>query len=278
MFEFQFDHQPLPSTTDAGLDGKHVKPGSHTAIVQAEFIHLNQQIHLLKRMISDIRFEIIHQEKDELPISNVIETQSDLIPLVYEGGLKTWECSFDLLNYLSKINLQDKTVMELGCGSALPGIYALTQGAHVDFQDYNEDVIQMLTMPNVLLNTNQEFLQAALNNELEFELDYRNLSNQSQFYSGDWGNFEGIMLQQHYDLIITSESIYAQESHAKLIQLMKYLLKKDGIILVAAKSFYFGCSGSLNSFLESCKTLFDINVKWTDSSSVRREIVELRLK
>ena len=33
------------------------------------------------------------------------EKKSDLIPLVYEGGLKIWECSVDLVKYLMEIGL-----------------------------------------------------------------------------------------------------------------------------------------------------------------------------
>ena len=48
--------------------------------------------------------------------------KSDLISGVYEGGLKVWECSFDLVDYILKKRSEDpewlkgKTVLELGCG------------------------------------------------------------------------------------------------------------------------------------------------------------------
>ena len=32
-----------------------------------------------------------------------LDAPSDLVPGVYEGGLKTWECSIDLVNYLDGV-------------------------------------------------------------------------------------------------------------------------------------------------------------------------------
>jgi hypothetical protein len=39
--------------------------------------------------------------------------------LVYEGGMKIWECSIDLVKYLSGtvVDLHGKKVLELGCGA-----------------------------------------------------------------------------------------------------------------------------------------------------------------
>lgn len=62
--------------------------------------------------------------------------------------------------------LKGKNIIEIGCGHALPGIYCLMNGAaNVDFQDFNEEVLTHLTIPNILLNV-------------------KNIN--SKFYSGDW--------------------------------------------------------------------------------------------
>ena len=39
--------------------------------------------------------------------------------LVYEGGMKIWECSIDLVKYLSEtvVDLHGNKVLELGCGA-----------------------------------------------------------------------------------------------------------------------------------------------------------------
>jgi hypothetical protein len=61
-------------------------------------------ITLSRRDLFDARFQLLAQadedkaeEKDEL---RFVDAPSDLVRGVYEGGLKTWECSVDLAGYL----------------------------------------------------------------------------------------------------------------------------------------------------------------------------------
>ncbi|TFK41589.1 hypothetical protein BDQ12DRAFT_389843 [Crucibulum laeve] len=98
-----------------------------------------------------------------------LEAPSDLVPGIYEGGLKTWECSLDLVDYLSSLKTpgavnvyQGKRVLELGCGTAIPSLYVLHEilsappspdapPTYVHLQDYNASVLDLVTLPNVLL-------------------------------------------------------------------------------------------------------------------------------
>ncbi|XP_023240637.1 histidine protein methyltransferase 1 homolog isoform X2 [Centruroides sculpturatus] len=66
------------------------------------------------------------------------KNHSDLIPGIYEGGLKIWECTLDLINYLQENDIVKKgmNILDLGCGAGLAGIFAYLKGANVDFQDY----------------------------------------------------------------------------------------------------------------------------------------------
>lgn len=58
--------------------------------------------------------------------------------LLFSGGLKIWECTIDLINYLIDENIlfTYKNVLDLGCGTGLLGIYSMLKDAVVDFQDY----------------------------------------------------------------------------------------------------------------------------------------------
>lgn len=93
-------------------------------------------------------------ESDKIP--NFDNKQYDLVPNVYEGGFKIWECTLDLISYIreSNIDFNQKKILDLGCGVGLLGVYALTQcGAHqVDFQDYNQEVLLRCTGPTVIVN------------------------------------------------------------------------------------------------------------------------------
>uniref|UniRef100_A0A3B5LY04 protein-histidine N-methyltransferase n=1 Tax=Xiphophorus couchianus TaxID=32473 RepID=A0A3B5LY04_9TELE len=87
------------------------------------------------------------------------EKNSDLISGVYEGGLKVWECTYDILEIMEKEGetFSGKTVLDLGCGAGLLGILALKRGARqILFQDYNSTVIEQLTVPNVILNCEED--------------------------------------------------------------------------------------------------------------------------
>ena len=81
-------------------------------------------IRLLKRNITDVMFDVA--QKDELDVDEkddvllkAVNSKSDLIPGVYEGGMKTWECTYDLICYHSSIlksypeRFQGKKILEV---------------------------------------------------------------------------------------------------------------------------------------------------------------------
>lgn len=83
---------------------------------------------------------------------------------------------------------------------------------------------------------------------------------------------------EKYDVLLTAETIYEQEYHTRLYQLMKTIIKKGGSAYVAAKGYYFGCSGSLSQFLDLVRRdqHCEIETVFQNSQTVRREIVRLR--
>ena len=77
-------------------------------------------------------------EGDLSPALATNKTATDLLPGQYEGGLKIWECSEDLVSFLHQSRLEGmdgNLVLELGCGAALPGLLAFKHGAHGDWSD-----------------------------------------------------------------------------------------------------------------------------------------------
>ncbi|XP_078347361.1 histidine protein methyltransferase 1 homolog [Oculina patagonica] len=240
--------------------------------------------HLRMKHVSETNVEESLKDRQDVhgyDIVTAAENSTDLIPSVYEGGLKIWECSIDLVEYLleSGVNFRGKRVLEIGCGAGLPGIYALLQGAEVHFQDYNDDVIEYVTIPNVLFNLAQQ------NEQCQLETATFDLLGSAQkccrFFSGDWGsvvNFINpeLVSDMMYDVILTSETIYAVESHAKLYHFIKRHLKKpDGIAYVAAKTHYFGVGGGTRSFEKLVKLdgVFDVSICKVYSDCVQREIL-----
>jgi ribosomal protein L11 methylase PrmA len=84
--------------------------------------------------------------------------ETDLIPGVYEGGFKMWECTTDVIRYLSSNSLlldrlKGSRVLDLGCGNGFLGIFSLLRGAScATFSDFNDDVLTELTCKNILRN------------------------------------------------------------------------------------------------------------------------------
>jgi hypothetical protein len=54
---------------------------------------------LPRRELFDIKLQLLSAEDPEETV-RYADTPSDLVRGVYEGGLKTWECSADLAQYL----------------------------------------------------------------------------------------------------------------------------------------------------------------------------------
>jgi len=204
-------------------------------------------------------------------VTPALEDDSDLVTGKYEGGMKIWECCLDLVQYLheEKFNFSGKRVLELGCGAGLPGLYAAKFGAEVWFNDYNEDVLNEITIPNLLLNTPETTDQI-----------------RHRFFSGDWRSFETNILKKElnseemkFDTILTSETIYNQDNQEKLVSIFKNYLKKDGEVLVSGKTFYFGVGGGMRQFEGVVRDAkLDCKQVKTFNSGVTREILKVKLK
>ncbi|XP_045772530.1 histidine protein methyltransferase 1 homolog [Maniola jurtina] len=206
----------------------------------------------------------------ETGLKNLIELSekehSDLVAGKYEGGLKIWECTYDLIEYFEKypgeINFKDAKVLDLGCGAGILGIYAFLKKAFVTFQDYNKEILEYCTIPNVLLNIEEE--------EREKEI-------RCKFYSGDWMSFDKLLDKSEvFDIILTSETIYNQQNYDKLISLFLNRLSDKGTVFVGAKTYYFGVGGGTRQFEASIEnTNLKSEVVMKTSSGIQREILKI---
>ncbi|XP_071736370.1 uncharacterized protein [Rutidosis leptorrhynchoides] len=182
---------------------------------------------------------------------------SDLVPGKYEGGLKLWEGSLDLVRTLrleiecGNISLAGKKVLELGCGHGLPGIFSCLQGASaVHFQDFNSEVLQCLTIPNVVANLPQK--DQSPNNY-----------SKVRFFAGDWSEVHQILPNVQtddkesdssasvgYDIILMAETVYSISTLPALYELIKKVMSHpNGVVYMAAKKYYFGVGGGSRRFI-----------------------------
>lgn len=214
---------------------------------------------------------------------NEINKTHDVVPGKYEGGLKIWESSIDLAKYLieNKLKFNRKiNILELGCGHGLPVLALLKIIPHeyinsIYLQDFNKECLEKITCPNI---------SHALS-DIKINI---------KFIYGDWKHLlsENLIPSNYFDLILTSETIYNNLYYKSLLNLMKYSLnikEKDSFILLAAKTYYFGCKGNIHDFCNLAKSneyLFKLSDNLLvnnnnempfnkDQMSISREIIKM---
>ncbi|NWU86068.1 MET18 methyltransferase, partial [Onychorhynchus coronatus] len=228
-------------------------------------------------------------------VSKSVSSHSDLIPGVYEGGLKIWECTFDLMDYFSEAEIQftNKTVLDLGCGAGLLGIVALKGKAErVHFQDYNSTVIEEITLPNVVANCVNEGTSGKDRNASKPPAKRPKKAEGSpdvltkcRFFSGEWSEVSQLLLSSNkpfskYDIILTSETIYNPDYYSALHDTLAQLLDKNGHVYLASKVHYFGVGGGIylfQKFIEE-RNVFRTSIIKTIDQGLQRCIMEMAFK
>ena len=216
-------------------------------------------------------------EKLIAEFSDAKARNSDLISGVYEGGMKIWEGSLDLMTYICPDDVRGKQVIELGCGFGLPGLLAHQYGAEsVHFQDYNESVLLKVTGPSALL---QSLPTSSDGSHFTDHLSRIDHVTNFRFFAGDWSNIAAVA-KERYDVILTAETIYEVSNYPKLHEVMKKLVKKTGVVIVASKSFYFGVGGGVHSWIDyvTQQRHFDVIKKKTIEDHLQRHILVMRVR
>lgn len=235
-----------------------------------------------RREVFDVKHQIM-MEDTHTEETQILLGDEDLRNNVYEGGLKSWECSFDVVNKLSEMSEFPASIVEIGCGSSLPSCFIFKQLLHAEhvptkfiLTDYNESILRLVTLPNLIINwaksmgdTDFSALQADSDTPVkEDELQITpnvidqfcrtlQLANIDLcLVAGAWcAQFLHLLsdnLSPHQpSLIISSETIYSPQALPIVGEVFLGLLEnaKESKVLVAAKDIYFGVGGSVNEFL-----------------------------
>ena len=145
---------------------------------------------------------------------------------VYEGGRELWECALDLVEWLAaKSRRPSGTVLELGCGRGLPGLWCLRRGNDVVFSDYDADVLERYT-----------------------RVDAARVGGQCHFYGGDWRGLPAALSADgfgKFDLLLSAETAYREDTTRSLVECIARTLSATGEAVVATKRYYFGCGGGV---------------------------------
>ena len=216
------------------------------------------------------QYEITPYKSSNKQITSMkLPNNTDLIPGKYEGGLKIWECSLDLIDFLPSVfanlpGVDKATVLDLGCGHGFGGLYFALKGANVVFQDFNPEVLEQITKSYIIQIKEK------------YNVD---LMNKCMFASGDWGNFT---FNGKFDVIVSGDTLYNVDNYDKIYNILKTYLDKNGRAYFATKKFYYGVGGGMNQFRAYImeKGEFDITkVKEINTGmSNIRDILELKWK
>ncbi|XP_048842665.1 histidine protein methyltransferase 1 homolog [Brienomyrus brachyistius] len=285
------------AVNDAGLKVKPAvehNPKSHPSLFENSVFETLcvgslPPLHYLNETVFETTTSV--EADSEKILSQTAALHSDLISGVYEGGLKIWECTYDLLEYIEAegVSFVGKKVLDLGCGAGLLGIAALKMGASdVHFQDYNSTVVDRLTIPTVLLNCEDSSVEeddgSPSSKKRATDLSQHPQFAKCRFFSGDWAAFLPLMVSRDtapkYDIILTSETIYNTAYYAALHQVFHKLLDSDGVIYLATKSHYFGVGGGLllfQKFVEE-RAVFGIRCVRDVEQGLQRHVVALSFK
>lgn len=144
--------------------------------------------------------------------------------------------------------------------------------------DYNEDVLRLVTLPNILLTwiTTVENgdvqgeaprTDAECSGEVEitqalisrFLADLNRNTLNLNFLSGPWSpRLAALMPSSAADMgcvVLAAETIYSPASTAAFVDLLAILLKrvKMSKAMIGAKRMYFGVGGSVDGLKEACR-------------------------
>lgn len=225
-------------------------------------------------------------------VERIEASANDLVPAVYEGGLKVWESSMDLVRYmheepdaalsllnsLAQIPNSDNNrrlkFLELGCGHGLPSCYILRLAAHLGLlekiqmvlADYNDFVLTDALVSNIVLNMANSSVGGQ-------EVSSADLAKCLQFGSGDWfGLLDEHMLHQ-VDWIAAAETLYSVEAAKETAYLISRLLRPEtGQAWVASKRYYFGVGGGVDAFCTAAESITVDNVLSESNENIRYKL------
>nr|XP_033801002.1 protein N-lysine methyltransferase METTL21A isoform X2 [Geotrypetes seraphini] len=119
---------------------------------------------------------------------------------------------------MGAVNLQGRSVIELGAGTGLVGIVAALLGAHVTITDRQ-----------VALEFLESNIQANLPTTLQHKVVVKELT---------WGHNLGNFSPDAFDLIVGSDIIYLEETFLDLLQTLEHLSLEQTLILLSCRIRY----------------------------------------
>lgn len=295
-------------TTPAVVPQTHTLHALLSSLVNVRFTFDNHSTPanniVYRRALFDIKYQVMMEDTETSAKGLLLDNASDLQKNIYEGGFKSWECSYDVVDHLAeklKDGLSIGSFVELGCGSALPSCYLLVhaltkkQKLNMVLTDFNYEVLRLVTVPNLVihwastidpqrlfelsnidgqpLNNDELLLTPALLDAFEEALKASSI--ELSFVSGGWAR-DFLQFVPSVDYIVLSETIYSVETSAVVAEILLELLKTGGTALVAAKNIYFGVGGSVIEFVNYVGDRAKLDVKELEGG-LKRSLITMTM-
>jgi hypothetical protein len=194
----------------------------------------------------------------------------------------------------------------MGCGTALPSLalfqWQLAQEHDpadlcLSFADYNPSVLQLVTVPNLLLSWAQSRSTSDWESEGELDIDAELLEAFTKalqersirliFFSGAWSpEFVRLVTAETANrtsplVVLAAETIYSpmalQSFTESLMAILEAEDKGEPSALIAAKKVYFGVGGSIEDLCDAVRARGGrVEQIREESDGVRRAVVEVR--
>ena len=222
MSSFRFDFGAADNATDAS--GAAVAPAPAPADADAASATSRPITRIAAVQATAAETRVVEAGGERFDLTVEAESSQVVEAGVYEGGRELWECAIDLVEWLAAHRRPSGTVLELGCGRGLPGLWCLKRGAQqVVFSDYDADVLERYT-----------------------RVDAARVGGRSFFYAGDWRGLPAALRGfGTFDLILSAETAYREDTTRSLVECIARTLSATGEAVVATKRYYFGCGGGV---------------------------------
>lgn len=266
-----------------------------------------------RRQLFDVRHQLMCEDEDQhvgqdVDLKQILikENDIDLKANVYEGGFKSWECSYDLIDYMAKSSIlaegTTSLFLDLGCGTALPCCFLFTEHTrrrvkNVTYilSDYNYDVLRLVTVPNLLIHwastlepiildkltcvangpeSNSDELLITEQLIRAFLQDLNDRQCTIKLISGSWGpGFNKLVEHDKIDYMVSSETIYSPQTLPLVAETISEV--KAATTVVAAKNIYFGVGGSVAEFLQCLEKLHINAFQVHEMGQLKRSIIHI---
>ncbi len=195
--------------------------------------------------IGDIRLELLTVETID-PFIEALEENESTGLSAFPYWVKIWEAAIALAAHLSEQNLDtNQTVIELGAGMGVVGLFLAASGHAVTLTDYEDNALK-------LMQKNAE----------------RNGLGSASIQKMDWHHYES---PGRYDIVCGAELVYRQQDIRPALEAVRSVVKPDGTVYLAHDVKRL----SLIEFLAEAGKDFEIGHagKSLDMGSGKKEIV-----